>query len=104
MRFLCAGFAFEQVRLAGQIVFAVSGGDKITACKLSFLGHDYRVGSHIGDQTGGDANADIHTFVKLLGDAHGVAGGKFQQVIGRLLQCTGRERRWRIAGFRGEFH
>lgn len=85
MGFLCIlGFGFEQPGILGHIVFAVDFADQGADIFNRVHGQVYRVGTHVGDQTGGFA-ADFDTFVQLLGNHHRAFGGKTQFPGGFLL-------------------
>ena len=82
---------FVIVRLFGQIRVAVIGRDDRPDVRNRFRRHLQTVGTHIGNQTDGFA-AQVDAFVQLLGDLHGLFGGKEQFTRRFLLQSRGRER------------
>ena len=63
--------AVRQITIAETLAdFTANRGQRLAA-------QLHTVGPHIGDQAG-RLRADIHAFIKLLGDLHGPAGRKSQ--------------------------
>ncbi len=79
------GFGFVDLWRFGELVGTIALADVVTDFIDGLLGQIDRVGTHIGDQTGG-AIPSIDAFVELLGDAHGALGGEAQFAPCFLLQ------------------
>ncbi len=62
-----------------------------------FTGNDRGICSHIGNETHRTHAINWHTFIQVLGNAHGGLGSKTQLACCRLLKRTGDERRKRPA-------
>src|SRR6185295_8943882 len=92
---LRSGLRRIDVRLCGQGVRAVGGGDVLAPAHERLLGHAGRVGAHVGDETGRAAVADLAPFVEPLGEGHGALDGEAVPPRRFLLQAAGDERRRR---------
>jgi len=90
------GFGHVFARPLGDVLVTKRFGDVASNRGDRLARHLHAVGPHIGDQANRFA-AELHTFVKLLGDAHGRLRPHSQLAAGLLLQRAGGERRRRVA-------
>ncbi|MNV27402.1 hypothetical protein D3C71_1185510 [compost metagenome] len=95
VRFLgVLGLGLVGVGLVGQRGDAVVTGDHVADFGQRVLRQVHRVGTHVRDQADrAFVAADVHAFVQLLRDLHGLAGGEAELARGFLLQRGGGERR-----------
>ena len=83
-------------RFFGQILLTEIGVDQIAATGDRILTEGHAVGTHIGDQARGLA-IQFDTFIKALGDPHGLGGAETKFPGRFLLQGRGGEGRLRVA-------
>ena len=96
MGILCILIGAVEIRLCRYEIVSVFPADEIPDCIERYPGKTGGIGTHIGDKTD-RAGADANTFIKLLGNHHGLAGGEAQLAGGILLQTAGIEGRSRLA-------
>ena len=79
------GLGLENVVLSIIIGITVAVFDKPCGSIHGLVGKAQGVGTHVGDEPCGPLACHVHAFVQLLGDHHGLLGGKAQLAGGLLL-------------------
>ena len=70
--------------------------NKLSCCFICFFRNTRGICTEICDKTDGTVSLYINTLIQLLGQTHGLLGGKIQRLGGLLLQRTGRKRKRRL--------
>ena len=89
MGVLSARLGLEDPGLGGEIILAVTAGDKAPGSAHCLVRQTERVGTHIGDQAHSAFALNINAFVELLSDGHGAPGSHIQLPAGLLLERRG---------------
>ena len=82
----------------GNILLTIIVSNISSCSTVSFLRDPGRICTQIGDHTYCAAALDIHAFIQLLCQTHGLLRRKIQCFGSLLLKSTGSKRKWRILG------
>ena len=92
------GSGFPGRLRGGHIRGSVMLSDILAGRLVRLFRHPGGIGTQVGDHTHGAVPFDIHAFIKLLGDPHGLGRGEVQRLGSLLLQGTGGKRNGHLLG------
>ena len=91
---LSVGLGLEiPLAAGGKVVLAETVFDEIRRRFLRFVRDAHGVGTHVGDEGGRAAIAELKAFIEALGDVHRALGGIAEALVGGLLERGRDERR-----------
>lgn len=91
---LSVGLGLEiPLAAGGKVVLAETVFDEIRRRFLRFVRDAHGVGTHVGDEGGRAAIAELKAFIEALGDVHRAFGGIAEALVGGLLERGRDERR-----------